>query len=71
MVCSSDIALPCAAEEELDLEAVKNLSGNGCIAIAEGAIRLLTREARRCSTIKKEKHRLMPMLTLHNVLYRQ
>ena len=40
-----DIALPCAAEGELDLEAVKALAGNGCMAIAEGAIQPLTYEA--------------------------
>lgn len=32
-----DIALPCATQNELDLEDAKMLQGNGCIAVAEGA----------------------------------
>ncbi|WMI81298.1 NADP-specific glutamate dehydrogenase [Anaerotignum sp. MB30-C6] len=31
------IALPCATQNELDLEDAKMLRGNGCIAVAEGA----------------------------------
>lgn len=32
-----DVALPCATQNELDLEAAKTLVKNGCIAVAEGA----------------------------------
>jgi glutamate dehydrogenase (NADP+) len=32
-----DIALPCATQNELDLEGAKNLVKNGCYAVAEGA----------------------------------
>ena len=32
-----DIALPCATQNELDLESAKNLVKNGCFALAEGA----------------------------------
>ena len=32
-----DIALPCATQNELDLDAAKALIANGCIAVAEGA----------------------------------
>ena len=40
-----DIALPCATQNELGLEAVKTLVANGCFAIAEGANMPTTREA--------------------------
>ena len=32
-----DIALPCATQNELDLEAAKLLVANGCLAVCEGA----------------------------------
>ena len=32
-----DIALPCATQNELDLDSAKNLVKNGCFAVAEGA----------------------------------
>ncbi len=32
-----DIALPCATQNELDLDSAKNLHQNGCFAVAEGA----------------------------------
>ncbi len=32
-----DIALPCATQEELDLESAKKLVGNGCQVVGEGA----------------------------------
>ncbi len=32
-----DIALPCATQNELDLESAKILVANGCVAVAEGA----------------------------------
>ncbi len=32
-----DVALPCATQNELDLEDAKALAANGCIAVAEGA----------------------------------
>ena len=32
-----DVALPCATQNELDLEDAKQLVANGCIAVAEGA----------------------------------
>ncbi|MDE5868478.1 MAG: NADP-specific glutamate dehydrogenase [Anaeroplasmataceae bacterium] len=32
-----DIALPCATQHELDLDAAKTLVSNGCIAVCEGA----------------------------------
>ncbi len=32
-----DVALPCATQNELDLEAAKELVKNGCIAVCEGA----------------------------------
>lgn len=40
-----DIALPCATQNELDLESAKALLANGCIAVAEGANMPSTREA--------------------------
>lgn len=40
-----DIALPCATQNELDLEDAKTLFANGCFAVAEGANMPSTREA--------------------------
>lgn len=40
-----DIALPCATQNELDLDDAKALKANGCIAVAEGANMPTTREA--------------------------
>ncbi len=40
-----DIALPCATQNELDLEDAKTLKANGCFAVAEGANMPSTREA--------------------------
>lgn len=40
-----DLALPCATQNELDLEAAKCLVENGCIAVAEGANMPATYEA--------------------------
>ena len=40
-----DIALPCATQNELDLEGAKALIANGCIAVAEGANMPSTPEA--------------------------
>ncbi len=40
-----DIALPCATQNELDLEDAKALVGNGCFAVAEGANMPTTLEA--------------------------
>ena len=40
-----DIALPCATQNELDLEDAKALVKNGCIAVAEGANMPTTLEA--------------------------
>lgn len=40
-----DIALPCATQNELDLEDAKTLINNGCMAIAEGANMPSTLEA--------------------------
>ena len=40
-----DIALPCATQNELDLEDANMLKANGCIAVAEGANMPTTREA--------------------------
>ncbi len=40
-----DIALPCATQNELNLEDAKALKANGCFAIAEGANMPSTREA--------------------------
>jgi len=40
-----DIALPCATQNELDLEDAKNLVKNGCFAVAEGANMPTTIEA--------------------------
>ena len=34
---SCDVALPCATQNELDLESAKTLVKNGCFAVAEGA----------------------------------
>ena len=39
------VALPCATQNEMDLEDAKLLCGNGCIAVAEGANMPLTPEA--------------------------
>ena len=46
-VCSfkCDIALPCATQNELDLEDAKQLKANGCFLVAEGANMPSTREA--------------------------
>ncbi len=40
-----DIALPCATQNELDLDDAKTLLANGCFAVAEGANMPSTREA--------------------------
>ena len=40
-----DLALPCATQNELDLDAVKTLIANGCKYVAEGANMPTTREA--------------------------
>ena len=40
-----DIYLPCATQNELDLDAAKILVANGCFAVAEGANMPTTREA--------------------------
>ena len=40
-----DIALPCATQNELNLEDAKSLKANGCFAVAEGANMPSTREA--------------------------
>ena len=40
-----DIALPCATQNELDLEDAKTLIANGCFAVAEGVNMPSTREA--------------------------
>ncbi|MGL6198435.1 MAG: NADP-specific glutamate dehydrogenase [Lachnospiraceae bacterium] len=40
-----DIALPCATQNELQIEDVKVLAANGCIAVAEGANMPTTMEA--------------------------
>lgn len=40
-----DIALPCATQNELNLENAKTLKANGCFAVAEGANMPSTREA--------------------------
>ena len=40
-----DIALPCATQNELNLEDAKALKANGCFAVAEGANMPTTREA--------------------------
>ena len=40
-----DIALPCATQNELNLDDVKTLAANGCFAVAEGANMPTTREA--------------------------
>ena len=40
-----DIALPCATQNELNLEDAKSLKSNGCFAVAEGANMPSTREA--------------------------
>ena len=41
----SDIALPCATQNELNLDDAKALIANGCFAVAEGANMPSTREA--------------------------
>ncbi|NLA54370.1 MAG: NADP-specific glutamate dehydrogenase [Clostridiales bacterium] len=43
-----DIALPCATQNELQLEDAKMLVSNGCMALAEGANMPLTLEATAC-----------------------
>ena len=43
-----DIALPCATQNELDLEGAKALVANGCFAVAEGANMPSTPEAVAC-----------------------
>ncbi len=43
----TDIALPCATQNELDAAGAKRLIQNGCIAVAEGANMPTTREAIR------------------------
>ena len=43
-----DIALPCATQNELDLEGAKALIANGCFAVAEGANMPSTPEAVAC-----------------------
>ncbi len=40
-----DIALPCATQNELNLDDAKTLKANGCMAVAEGANMPTTREA--------------------------
>ena len=40
-----DIALPCATQNELNLDDAKTLKANGCFAVAEGANMPTTREA--------------------------
>ncbi|MDW2800466.1 NADP-specific glutamate dehydrogenase [Clostridium boliviensis] len=40
-----DIALPCATQNELNIEDAKKLKANGCFAVAEGANMPSTREA--------------------------
>ena len=40
-----DVALPCATQNELDLEDAKTLAANGCFAVAEGANMPTTMEA--------------------------
>ena len=40
-----DVALPCATQNELNLDDAKTLKANGCIAVAEGANMPSTREA--------------------------
>ena len=40
-----DIALPCATQNELNLDDAKDLKANGCFAVAEGANMPSTREA--------------------------
>jgi len=42
-----DVALPCATQNELNLEHAKSLVANGCIAVAEGANMPTTIEATR------------------------
>ena len=43
-----DIALPCATQNELDLDGAKALVANGCIAVCEGANMPTTLEATQC-----------------------
>ena len=40
-----DVALPCATQNELDIEDAKTLAANGCFAVAEGANMPTTLEA--------------------------
>lgn len=40
-----DIALPCATQEEIKMDAAKNLKTNGCMLVAEGANMPVTLEA--------------------------
>ncbi len=40
-----DVALPCATQNELDIEDAKNLTNNGCICVSEGANMPCTPEA--------------------------
>jgi glutamate dehydrogenase (NADP+) len=42
-----DVALPCATQNELDLEDAKRLLGNGCVCLVEGANMPCTLEATR------------------------
>ena len=44
-VVKADLALPCATQNELNLEDAKTLKANGCFAVAEGANMPSTREA--------------------------
>lgn len=44
-IVKCDIALPCATQNELDLEDAKQLKANGCFLVAEGANMPSTREA--------------------------
>ncbi len=43
-----DVALPCATQNELDVEAARTLVKNGCIAVAEGANMPATIAATEC-----------------------
>ena len=53
-----DIYLPCATQNELDLDAVKTLVANGCFLVAEGANMPTTREA--TEYLKANKVLFMP-----------
>ena len=48
-----DIALPCATQNELDLDGAKALVNNGCFAVAEGANMPSTPEAIACFQANK------------------